>query len=159
MSGSELFAALVFLAVATSAALPGIAFRPGDWYRSLRKPSWCPPGWLFGPVWLVLYLSIAASGWIVWREGNAQGPLALTVFGVQLVFNALWPTIFFGLRRPGAACLEIACLWLSIAATIIAFQSISEMAAILLAPYLLWVSFAAALNLRIWQINRVARRD
>jgi len=155
MTGTEILSALVFFLASAAAAAPGIVFRPGDWYRSLAKPPWCPPDWLFAPVWSVLYLSIAASGWLVWREAGAGGAQALIVYGVHLVLNALWSTVFFGLRRPGTAFIEVVCLWLSIVATIVAFHAIDKAAAYLLVPYLLWVSFAVGLNFRIWQLNEV----
>jgi tryptophan-rich sensory protein len=143
-----------FVLACASAAAPGIVLRPGDWYRGLAKPSWRPPDWLFGPVWLVLYISIAISGWLVWRQAGFEGAgLALAVYAVHLVFNAMWSVIFFGLRRPDLAFMEIVCLWVSIAATIAMFYSIDRLAAWLLIPYLLWVSFAVVLNFRIWRLN------
>ena len=155
MTGSELLAALAFFLASSAAAAPGIIFRPGDWYRHLVKPRWCPPDWLFAPVWSVLYLCIAASGWLVWRDAGAGAAQALTIYGVHLVLNALWSTIFFGLRRPGIAFIEIVCLCLSIVATIVAFHALDALAAYLLVPYLLWVSFAVGLNFRIWQLNAI----
>lgn len=145
--------ALVFFLASAGAALPGIYFRPGDWYRKLKKPRWCPPDWLFAPVWSALYISIAVSGWLVWREAGVAALQALVIYGVHLVLNGLWSTIFFGMHRVGLACIEIHLLWLSIVATILAFHPINELAAYLLVPYLLWVTFAVGLNFRIWQLN------
>lgn len=153
MSGADIVAAVIFFLASAGAALPGIYFRPGDWYRSLEKPSWCPPDWLFAPVWTALYISIAVSGWLVWREAGAAAWQAFVVYGVHLVLNGLWSTIFFGMHRVGLACIEIHLLWLSIVATILAFHPISELAAYLLVPYLLWVTFAVGLNFRIWRLN------
>jgi tryptophan-rich sensory protein len=145
---------LGFVLASAAAATPGLVFRPGDWYRRLAKPAWRPPDWLFGPVWLVLYVSIAVSGWLVWRTaGFAAGASALAVFAVQLVLNGLWSAIFFGLRRPGLACAEIAGLWLAIVATIFVFHPIDATAAYLLVPYLGWVTFAVALNFQVWRLN------
>ena len=90
-----------------------------NWYAGLAKPSWTPPGWVFGPVWSVLYLSMAVAAWLVWRRGNAVVPM--TLFGIQLVFNAAWSWLFFGLHSPGAAFVDIVLLWMAIIATTVAF--------------------------------------
>ena len=103
----------------------------------------------------MLYVCIAVAGWLVWRDGGAAATPALVVYGVQLLFNAGWSAVFFGLRRVDWAFGELLLLWLSIAATIAAFAPLSTAAALLLAPYLVWVTFAGALNLSIWQLNRV----
>ena len=153
MSGNGIVSALVFALASAAAATPGVVFRPGKWYRGLAKPSWCPPDWLFAPVWSVLYVTIAASGWLAWREAGTGGLAAFAVYGVHLVLNGLWSTVFFGLRRLGWALVEILCLWASIVATVVVFQPIDETAAYVLIPYLLWVTFAVALNFRVWQLN------
>lgn len=125
-----------------------------SWYRTLERPTWAPPGWLFGPVWTVLYLLMGIAAWLVWRRGGfGAARLALVLFIVQLVFNGVWSWLFFGLRRPDIALGEIMILWLLIAATAVAFWRHSRAAAWLLAPYLLWVTFAAVLNFAIWQMN------
>ena len=148
---------LIFVFVCMAAATPGIVFRPGEWYRRLAKPSWCPPDWVFGPVWFVLYLSIAVSGWLVWRQGGFEkAAFPLLVYGIQLVLNGLWSSLFFGLRRPDLALIEIAFLGLAIAATLATFYPISPIAGLLLAPYLAWISFAAVLNYDVWRLNRPA---
>ncbi len=145
---------LVFVLACAAAATPGIAFRPGAWYRRLAKPSWCPPDWLFGPVWLVLYVTVAVAGWLVWRKAGIDGAiLPLAVFVLQLVLNGLWSTLFFGLRRPDLAFVEIVGLWLSILATIALFHPIDATAAWILIPYAAWVGFAMLLNLSIWRLN------
>ena len=153
MSDADIFPALAFILASAAAAAPGVVFRPGKWYRGLAKPPWCPPDWLFAPVWSVLYLSIAVSGWLVWRAAGVDGVPALAIFGVQLVLNGLWSAVFFGLRRPGWALVEILCLWIGIVATVIVFHPIDRGAGYVLVPYLLWVSFAMGLNFRIWQLN------
>lgn len=146
---------LGFIAVCAAAATSGAMFRPGEWYERLRKPGWRPPNWLFPPVWTVLYVMIAVSGWLVWFElGWSDGAAPLGIWAVQLVLNAAWSGLFFGLRRPGLALVEMALLWIAIAATIAVFWPVSQIAAWLMAPYLLWVSFAFALNLSIWRLNR-----
>jgi translocator protein len=151
-------ALVVFLALAFAAAAIGglsAAGGPGDWYHSLRRPSWNPPDWVFGPVWSVLYLSIGVAGWLVWREdGSARVDGALTLWAVQLVLNAAWTWLFFRLHRPGLAFIDIVALALAIAATIVLFGRVSQLAAVLLVPYLVWVCFAAALNGTIWHLNR-----
>lgn len=127
----------------------------GDWYLTLRKPSWNPPSWVFGPVWTILYAMMAVAVWIVWRHRGESGThIALALFSVQLALNLAWSGLFFGLRNPLAGFIDIVALWLAIIATMIAFWRISTMAGVMFVPYLLWVSFAAALNLALWLMNR-----
>lgn len=145
---------IAWLGVCFSAAALGGLFMPGEWYASLQKPSWNPPGWVFGPVWTALYTMMAAAAWLVWRRGGVAAqrrPLAW--FLAQLALNALWTPLFFGLKQPGWAFTEIVLLWLAIAAMLIAFRPVSRAAAWLLAPYLAWVSFAATLNFTLWRMN------
>ena len=125
----------------------------GSWYAGLAKPSWNPPSWLFGPVWTALYAMMAVAGWLVWRRGGAASRLALRWFAVQLVLNVGWSAVFFGLQLPGLAFVEILVLWVAIAATLVVSWKVSRAAGILLAPYLLWASFAAVLNFAIWRLN------
>ena len=124
----------------------------GTWYRALDKPTWNPPSWVFGPVWSVLYLLMGISLWLVWRR---VGLLALPVgvFAIQLVLNAAWSGLFFGLQNPGAAFAEIVVLWAAIVATIVVFWRVTPVAGALLLPYIAWVSFAAVLNFTIWRLN------
>jgi len=124
------------------------------WYATLRKPPWTPPNWLFGPVWTALYLGMAVAAWLVWRQaGFSPARLPLTLFALQLVLNVAWSGIFFGLRLPGAAFLEVVLLWLFILSTATAFWPVSRTASWLLVPYLTWVTYAAALNAAIWRMN------
>lgn len=154
MNAPSLVALLGFIAACFAAALTGVFFRPGDWYERLAKPPWRPPNRLFAPVWTALYFTIAVSGWLVWREAGFSGAaLALVVYAIQLVLNAAWTPIFFGLHRPGLGFLDIVLVWLSIVATMLLFYPVHAGAALLLLPYLLWVSFAAALNFAIWRLN------
>jgi len=142
------FAAAAIGARFTSPNVPG-------WYANLEKPSWTPPSWVFGPVWSVLYLLMAISAWQVWRRTGLRAAMVpLALFGIQLVLNVAWSGLFFGLRRPGAALIEIVLLWVAILATMIAFRQRSALAGWLMLPYLAWVSFAVALNLAIWNLNR-----
>jgi len=155
MSWTSALILLVFLLACAAAAAPGLVFRPGEWYRRLAKPAWRPPDRLFGPVWLLLYLSIAVSGWLVWRRAGlaGAGAAALGVYALQLVLNGLWSAIFFGLHRPDLAFAEIVVLWLSIVATIVLFHPLDAAAAYLLTPYAAWAAFAAVLNFRVWRLN------
>jgi len=137
-----------------AAASLGRFFGPGEWYGTLHKPSWNPPGWIFGPVWSALYTMMAVAAWLVWGQGGwAKQRQPLFLFLAQLALNALWTPLFFGWHRPGVAFAEIILLWLAIAATLTAFRPVNRVAAWLLAPYLAWVSFAAALNFTLWQLN------
>ena len=149
-----------WLGLAGWVALPFVAawfgsrFTASEWYASLDRPSWAPPSWLFGPVWTALYLAMGIAAWLVWKDrGFARARGALLLFLAQLLLNALWSWIFFGLREMGAALVEIVVLWLLIAATIAAFWRHSRPAALLLVPYLAWVTFATALNFALWRMN------
>ena len=148
---------LGFASLCLLAASSGAIFRPGDWYAGLAKPRWRPPNWLFGPVWMVLYCMIAVSGWLIWRKvGFVAGAVPLGIYLFQLVLNAMWSAICFGMRRLDLALFQMMALWLSIAATIAAFYPIDRMAAYLLLPYIAWVSVAMLLNYSIWRLNRAS---
>jgi benzodiazapine receptor len=136
------------------AASMGALFRPGAWYEKLEKPRWRPPNWLFAPVWSLLYLAVALAGWLVWRQtGIAGGALPLSLYAIQLLLNAAWTPIFFGLHRIGAALIEIIALVVAIVLTMFAFWQVDVRAALLLLPYLAWVIFASALTFSIWRLN------
>jgi translocator protein len=125
-----------------------------EWYASLEKPAFQPPSWIFGPVWTLLYIMMAAAAWLVWKDAGFHGAsAALTLWGVQLALNLAWSGIFFALQEPGWALVEIVILWVAILATIILFFRHSSLAGWLMVPYLLWVSFATALNAAIWRLN------
>lgn len=126
------------------------------WYRTLRKPSWNPPSWLFGPVWIVLYLMMGVASWLVWRERDRDPEAhdALKLYGVQLALNAIWTPLFFSLHRIGLAAVEIVVLWGAILATIARFYRVLPAAGLLLVPYHLWTTFASVLNVTIWRLNR-----
>ena len=144
----------LFIAVSFATSIPGIWARPGAWYEALDKPFFTPPGWVFGPAWTTLYVLMGVAAWRVWREaGFAEAKVALALFFVQLLFNAAWSPVFFGMRRMDLAFPVIVALWLFIAATIGAFAQHDRPAAWLLAPYLGWVTFASALNLALWRMN------
>jgi len=126
-----------------------------EWYPHLRKPPGTPPGILFGPVWTGLYILMAISAWLVWRDyGWRGGRAALVVFFGQLALNLAWSGIFFGVRLPGAAFATILILWMAILFNIVIFHWLSLVAARLLVPYLLWVAYASYLNFGIWRLNR-----
>jgi benzodiazapine receptor len=153
MDMHSLLVLVAFEVASFAAAATGVIFRPGDWYKQLDKPRWRPPDWLFAPVWTVLYALIGLSGWLVWLEAGIAA-LPLSVYAIQLLLNAAWTPIFFGLHRPGLAAVEIMALWAAILATILMFHPVNAAAALLLVPYLAWVSLAAALSLSIWWRNR-----
>ena len=131
-------------AAVTAPAIPG-------WYAGLAKPSFNPPNWLFAPVWTALYILMAIAAWLVWRRGNARTPLML--FALQLVLNSIWSLLFFDRHRIDLALIDIVLLLGTIVVTALAFRRRSAIAALLLMPYLAWVSFATVLNFAIWRLN------
>lgn len=142
---------VVFIAAAIGAAA---SIQAGSFYTQLDRPDWAPPAAVFGPVWTALYALMGAAAWLVWRVGGFRAARsALTLFLVQLALNALWSWLFFGWHRGALAFADILLLWALIVATVIAFWRIRPLAGALLVPYLLWVSFAAALNYAVWQLN------
>lgn len=126
------------------------------WYAQLKKPFFNPPNWLFGPVWTMLYILMAISLFLVWESNSSpeHKRKALIIFAIQLALNSLWSILFFGLHSPLYAFVEIIFLWVAILMTIFSFSSASKTASLLLIPYLLWVSFAAFLNLNVYLLNR-----
>jgi len=145
--------AIVALVITFGAAYVGSRFPVDEWYAALSKPSWNPPNWLFGPVWSVLYLLMAISVWLVWREKGIGTILPLSIFLLQLILNAAWSWLFFGLHKPLWAFAEIIALWLAILANIILFWRINTISGALLVPYFAWVTFAAVLNYTLWRLN------
>jgi tryptophan-rich sensory protein len=129
------------------ATLPALA----HWYPALAKPTWTPPEWAFGPVWTLLYPTVAVAGWLAWREGRSRRGTLLYL--LQLTLNAAWPWFFFGERRIGWALVCVVALWFAILGTIVAFWRVSRGAAVLMLPYLGWVGFALALNAALWRMN------
>lgn len=138
-----------------AAAVGGVASASaGSFYQALVRPAWAPPGWLFAPVWSVLYLMMGVAAWLVWRAQGWRGAgAALGLFLVQLAANALWTWLFFVWHWGAGAMAEIVLLWLMIAATLLAFWRVRPLAGVLLLPYLGWVSFATALTFAVWQRN------
>ena len=141
------------LAAFAAAALGAVAsVDAASFYAQLSKPSWAPPAWVFGPVWSTLYALMGVAAWLVWRSPGSN-KVALGLFGAQLGANALWSWLFFAWHRGALAALEVLVLLALILATIVAFSRTSRLAALLLVPYLLWVSFASVLTWTVWRSN------
>lgn len=138
----------IFLAACFAAGSTGQMFPPGPWHERLRKPGWTQPNWLFPGAWTLLYIGISvAAAQVATHEGNDFG---LALWALQIALNTLWTPVFFGLRRMVAA---LVALWLAVAATTVTFLGIDGWAGALFLPYLVWVSYAAALNFAIWRMN------
>lgn len=142
----------VVAAVAVAASLSTV--NAASAYGDLRGPSWAPPSWVFGPVWTILYASIAAAGWMAWRAGAGLRDAGMIAFACQLVLNGLWSPLFFALQWRGAALACILALDVTVAMTMFLFWKRRRAAALLLGPYLLWVLFATGLNVAYWSMNR-----
>ncbi len=153
------FGILVFIVICELAGIVGSIFTtpsiPG-WYAGLVKPPFNPPGWVFAPVWTILYAMMGLAAYLVYDKGPRRPEVrkALAVFAIQLVLNALWSIVFFGARQILGAVIVIILLWVMILVTIRLFSRISKTAAYLLIPYILWVSFAAVLNISLFVLNR-----
>jgi translocator protein len=151
ISGIVGWLVVVFIAAAIGAAA---SVHAGPFYTQLIRPGWAPPPSIFGPVWTFLYALMGIAAWLVWRVGGFRAAKsALTLFLVQLALNALWSWLFFGWHRGALAFADILVLWGLIIATVISFWRIRPLAGALIVPYLLWVSFATALNYSVWQLN------
>lgn len=126
-----------------------------SWYAYLNKPSFNPPNWIFGPVWTTLYILMGVSLYLIWQKGLKDKYIrkSFKIFIIQLIFNSLWSVVFFGMQSPGLALFIIIVLWSLILTLIIRFYKIKKIAAYLLIPYILWVSFASILNFSIWILN------
>jgi translocator protein len=149
---------LVFLAIALAAGGLGSLLQGSDVggrYLAFERPAWAPPSWAFGVVWPILYVLIGIAGWRVWRVAGSvrAAGVALGLWVVQLVVNAIWPGVFFGLEAFGPAVVVITVLDVLVVLTILAFRRIDRLAAWLLVPYLLWILYATALNAALWQLN------
>ena len=143
-----------WVALSMGAGLFGSRFMPGQWYAALSKPSFNPPSWIFAPVWTLLYIMMGVAAWMVWRRRSTRPVgLALTMFLVQLVFNALWSYLFFGLHLMAAASFEIVLLFFLVLTCAVLFGRIDRTAGILLVPYALWVAFASVLTVTLWRMN------
>jgi benzodiazapine receptor len=158
MGARDIVKLVVSIVACQCAGLIGSVFTTPNiptWYAALEKPFFTPPNWLFAPAWITLYVLMAVAAFLVWRKGLGEEGVkcALTVFLVQLVLNALWSVVFFGLHSPLWGMVVILALWVAILLTIIKFFRLSVAAGSLMLPYILWVSFASALNISIWVLN------
>lgn len=157
---NDILKLIAAIAVSHAAGIIGSIFTiptvRNSWYAELNKPAFTPPNWLFSPVWLTLFTLMGIAGWLVLRKGfeNSTVRTALYLFLAQLVFNAIWSILFFGMQSPLAAFIEIVFLWVAILLTIIWFFKVSVPAGVLMIPYIIWVSFASILNFLIWYLNR-----
>lgn len=150
------FPLIISILVAQAAGLIGSFFTMASvegWYATLTLPAVAPPSWVFAPVWITLYALMGIAAYLVWQQRTAGSRPALIVYGIHLVFNALWSVIFFGLQRPGLAFAEILILLVLIVLTTALFWRINRRAGALMLPYIAWVSFAAYLNYAIWMLN------
>ena len=150
----------LIIAVAIPLAVGGIsgfftATGVESWFQTINKPSWNPPGWIFGPVWTTLYAMMGVALFLVWKSDSSDilKKTAITLFAVQLILNFFWSFIFFDQHQIGWALVEIIVMWIFILLTIFAFGNVSKLAAWLLVPYISWVSFATILNYSIWKMN------
>ena len=158
MSKNDIFKLILSIVICQAAGFIGSIFTSRSiptWYASLKRPAFAPPNRVFAPVWTTLFVLMGISLYLVWRmlpkAENVR--IALILFAAQLVLNIFWSVLFFGLQSPFAAFVEIIILWLAIFMTIIVFFRVSAIAAALLIPYILWVSFAAVLNFFFWKLN------
>lgn len=144
-----------WLVASLAAGWIGSQFMPGARYQGLAKPAWTPPSGVFAPVWTVLYVLMAVAAWLVWRRAGFKGAgVSLSLFLAQLVLNALWSYLFFGMHRADLAFLEIVVLWAVILCVVVLFWRQAPVAGALMLPYLAWVAFASCLNFALWQMNR-----
>jgi len=156
MKGRSVIRLIVACVVSLSAGAIGSLAGTNSWYATIEKPAFTPPDWVFGPVWTVLYLLMGVAAFLVWQRGLGlrMVRVALAWFLGQIVLNALWSPVFFGLHRVDLALVVIVLLWGALVVTMYWFFRVSRAAGLLLIPYLLWVSFAAVLNASIWWLNR-----
>jgi benzodiazapine receptor len=152
----QILGLLAWLAVSFVASGIGAvaSIRAVSFYGQIVQPSWAPPSSVFGPVWTILYALMGIAAWLVWRVGGFRANRsALALFFAQLAVNALWSWLFFAWHHGALAFADIVLLWFLIIATLVAFWRVRPLAGALLIPYLMWVSFAAALNFSVWQLN------
>lgn len=149
-----LLACIVLCELAGASGAIFTAKSVSNWYQKLKKPTINPPSWIFGPVWTLLFALMGISLYLVISSGVSFFSGEIFIFIVQFIFNIIWSVLFFGMRRPGYSLIEILFLWFFILETIIVFYPTSHLAAYLLVPYILWVSFAGVLNFLIWKLNK-----
>lgn len=145
---------LAWIAVCGLAGIFAAQFEPGTWYEMLQKPSWTPPNWVFPIAWPILYILMGTSAWLIWKmESVSLSDYEFKWFFLQLGLNAIWSWLFFGKQYIATGLAEIFLLWIAIAFTLLLFWKKNRTAGLLLIPYLLWISYASALNFAIWQLN------
>lgn len=152
----QLLGLLLWIVICFAASFIGAmaSFNTPEMYGQLIQPTWAPPGWLFGPVWTFLYALMSVAAWLVWRQTASKAQrMALVWFFIQLVFNGLWSWLFFAWMQGLGSVINIVLLWMAIAVNIALFWRINRAAAALLLPYILWVTFATALNIAMWRLN------
>ena len=154
---NKILTLIIFIIIAQSAGIIGSFFTAPSieaWYVFLEKPSFAPPNWLFAPAWITLYTLMGIASFLVWQKRQfPRARSALYFYLGQLLFNALWSIVFFGMQSPFFGFLVILILWLLIFITMVKFWKTEKIAGLLFVPYILWVSFAAVLNFSIWQLN------
>jgi benzodiazapine receptor len=150
----------LFLILTLGAGVVGALFSPAfsasaaHWYAAVMKPDWVPPQNWFPPVWIALYVLMAVAAWIIWRERYHRGrSVAITAYFIQLLINALWSPLFFGLKNIDAGLFCIVALWLAVGWTMREFARVKSAAALILLPYSMWVTFVTAINLAVWKLN------
>ena len=157
MLKGDWFRLIICIVICIMAGIIGSIFTSRNiptWYATINKPSFNPPNWVFGPVWTTLYIMMGVSLFLIWRQRDAMSiSPAIYFFAIQLILNALWSIIFFGMKLMLVGFIEICTLWIFILLSIISFYGISPVASILLLPYLLWVSYASVLNFSIYKLN------
>jgi translocator protein len=144
------FTLLIFVLIVSGVALSSAQFQPGEWYAHLQKPGWTPPNWIFAPVWGVLYLMIAVTGWLIFSSSST---ILKTLWIAQLVLNGLWSWLFFGLHRTGLGLIDILTMFACIATLLALSCKASKAVGWLMAPYLVWVGYASTLNAAIYLLN------
>lgn len=150
----EIIGLICWLSLSGVVAWFGAQFNTGDWYEQLRKPTWTPPGWIFGPVWSILYILMAVSAWLIWKtDKKLLRKTSLQIYIVKMICNGMWSFLFFGLHEIGWALFDILLLLILIILITILFYRDNKAAGILLIPYAVWVGFATVLNFNIWLLN------
>ena len=158
MKAGKALRAIGFIVLCEFAGIIGSLFTFSSipaWYDLLQKPWFTPPSWVFGPVWLILYALMGVAAFLVWERKKPKGVInyAKAAFIIQLAFNVCWSILFFGLQSIGKGLFDILLLWITLVATIVLFYKVSRRAALILVPYIIWVSIATALNIYLWKLN------
>jgi translocator protein len=156
ITATKSFAGLVgWLGLCFAAECSAVVFLPGRWYSHLQKAAWTPPSYLFAPIWTALYIAMAVAAWLVWCEGGfRKQSFPLTLFLAQLLLNASWSYLCFGLHNLSLSVADMTLLWLAVLATMLAFFRVNRLAGRLFVPYLAFVTFAASLNVALWRLNK-----